>query len=142
MSPVPNEKTEGLQIVYDGECPFCSRFVTLYKAKSVVGQVDLIDAREDHPAVRLVKSRGLDLDEGMAVLWDGHIYHGADAIHFMAMIGSENTIFNRLNKLIFRSKPLARALYPVMVAGRNLTLKLLGRKSIASTDKTVVPNKG
>lgn len=142
MPSTQSETAEGLQIVYDGECPFCSRFVTLYKAKSVVGTVDLIDAREDHPAVRLVKSRGLNLDEGMAVLWDGQVYHGADAIHFMAMVGAESSVFNRLNKLIFRSKPLARALYPWMVAGRNLTLRLLGRKSIAKADKAVAANKG
>lgn len=142
MSSAESDKTEGLQIVYDGECPFCSRFVTLYKAKSVVGQVDLIDAREDHPAVRLVKSRGLDLDEGMAVLWDGQIYHGADAVHFMAMVGAENSVFNGLNKLIFRSKPLARALYPWMVAGRNMTLRLLGRKSLAKSGEAVAANKG
>lgn len=137
MSSAQSDKAEGLQIVYDGECPFCSRFVTLYKAKSVVGKVDLIDAREDHPAVRLVKSRGLDLDEGMAVLWEGQIYHGADAVNFMAMVGAENSIFNRLNKLIFKSKPVARALYPWMVGGRNLTLRLLGRKSIAKTSEKV-----
>jgi predicted DCC family thiol-disulfide oxidoreductase YuxK len=135
-SPSP-DKPEGLQIVYDGECPFCSRFVTLYKAKSVVGKVDLIDAREDHPAVHLVKSKGLDLDEGMAVLWDGQIYHGADAVHFMAMIGSENGLFNKLNKAIFQVKPLARVLYPVMVTGRNLTLRLLGRRSLAKAEKPV-----
>ena len=98
---------EGVQIVYDGECPFCSRFVTLYRAKSVVGRVELIDAREDHPAVRKVKSLGHDLDKGMAVLWEGRIYHGADAISFMAMIGADGDLFNRLNKLIFRVRPLA-----------------------------------
>lgn len=128
--PSPNEPEEGLLIVYDGECPFCSRFVTLYKAKAVVGRIDLIDAREDHPAVRRVKALGYDLDEGMAVLWDGRIYHGADAINFMAMVGAEGDLFNKLNKLIFRVKPLARFLYPFMVAGRNATLKLLGRKLI------------
>jgi predicted DCC family thiol-disulfide oxidoreductase YuxK len=142
LSSEHDGKAEGLQIVYDGECPFCSQFVTLYKAKSVVGKVDLIDAREDHPAVRLVKSKGLDLDEGMAVLWDGQIYHGADAVHFMAMVGSESGVFNRLNKLIFRSKPLARTLYPWMVAGRNLTLRLLGRRALAKADKNVAPNEG
>ncbi len=131
MPSPQNDKGEGLQIVYDGECPFCSRFVTLYKARSVVGKVDLIDAREDHPAVRLVKSKGLNLDEGMAVLWDGQIYHGADAVHFMAMVGAEGDLFNRLNRAIFKVKPLARILYPVMVTGRNLTLKLLGRSSLA-----------
>jgi predicted DCC family thiol-disulfide oxidoreductase YuxK len=126
---------EGVQIVYDGECPFCSRFVTLYRAKSVVGRVELIDAREDHPAVRQVKALGHDLDKGMAVLWEGRIYHGADAISFMAMIGADGDLFNRLNKLIFRVRPLARFLYPFMVAGRNLTLKLLGRSMIGQQSR-------
>lgn len=142
MSSAQSDKAEGLQIVYDGECPFCSRFVTLYKAKSVVGKVDLIDAREDHPAVKLVQSRGLDLDQGMAVIWDGQIYHGADAVNFMAMVGAESSVFNRVNKLIFRSKPVARTLYPWMVAGRNLTLRLLGRRSLAKAGEAVATNKG
>jgi len=127
--PSPDESS-GLQIVYDGECPFCSRFVTLYKAKSVVGRVALIDAREDHPAVQRVKSLGYDLDEGMAVVWEDRVYHGADAVNFMAVVGAEGDLFNALNKLVFRVRPLARLLYPAMVAGRNLTLRLLGRKMI------------
>lgn len=130
MPSIPAEQAQGLRIVYDGECPFCSRFVTLYRAKSVAGKIELIDARDDHPDVRLVRSRNLDLDQGMAVIWGDQIYHGADAVHFMAMVGADNTLFNALNRMLFRFKPLALALYPMMVAGRNLTLRLMGRKKL------------
>ena len=105
----------------------------LYRIRQNVGRVHMIDAREsDHPLVREITQRGLDLNEGMAVKWDGRFYYGSDALHVLAMLGSEDGIFSRINGLIFSRPKLARALYPSMVAGRKLTLRMLGRKPIVN----------
>lgn len=118
-------------VVYDGLCPFCSRYVMLYRIRQLAGRVHMIDARSDHPLVAEVRAAGLSLENGMAVKWQGALYHGADALHVLAMLGSEGSLFNRLNRLVFRRPKLGRLLYPWMVAGRRLTLRLLGRPPIA-----------
>jgi predicted DCC family thiol-disulfide oxidoreductase YuxK len=34
-----------MAIVYDGECMFCTRYVTLMGLRDLVGDVELVDAR-------------------------------------------------------------------------------------------------
>ncbi|MBR9813608.1 DUF393 domain-containing protein, partial [bacterium] len=61
---------------------------------------------------------------------DGEYFHGVDAVHRVALISTDSGMFNKINRFIFRHRWLSRILYPVMVFGRNLTLKILGRKKI------------
>ena len=63
-------------LVYDGECPFCSRYVRLLRLRAAVGAVELVDARTDHPMVSYLYDLGIDLDEGMALVQDNVIAHG------------------------------------------------------------------
>ena len=65
--PLPNAP-EGNWIVYDGDCPFCRNYIRLTRLKQAIGPVRLIDARAGGPEVDFVQARGLDLDEGMAML--------------------------------------------------------------------------
>lgn len=105
----------------------------LYRIRQNIGRVHMIDAREsDHPLVREITARGLNLNEGMAVKWDERFYYGADALHVLAMLGSEEGIFSRVNHVVFSRPKLARAIYPYMVAGRKLTLRILRRQPIAN----------
>lgn len=117
-------------VVYDGQCPFCSSYVQLYRLRALAGQVHLIDARSDHPLVEAIRHHGFDLDAGMAVAFGGRIYWGAEAMNLLALLGGDGTIFNRLNRLLFHRIGLARLLYPMLVRGRMLTLRLLGRGRI------------
>ena len=121
---------ETLQIIYDGECPFCSQFVTLYRIREHIKRVELIDARTVNPAVSEAMALGFNLNDGMVVKLQGRFYYGADAMNVLAMLGSSGTVFNRLNRVLFRRPRLARLLYPALVRGRKLTLRLLGRKLI------------
>ncbi|MBX6743782.1 MAG: DUF393 domain-containing protein [Acetobacteraceae bacterium] len=130
MSGDPSRDGKEIWIVYDGECPLCSRYVLMYRIKRFVERVHLIDARSDHPIVREVRALGLKLDQGMAVKWRGAIYHGADAIHLLGMLGTSGTLFNRINTMLFARPRLAKLLYPALVAGRRVTLRLLGRQPI------------
>lgn len=90
--------------------------------KSSVGQLELINARTSHPLVEELKNKGYDLNEGFAVKFNNQYYHGADAVHFLALVGSSNTLFNQMNVFLFRSKLLAAAFYPLLKVFRNLLL--------------------
>ena len=53
-------------------------------------------------------------------------------LHLLALLGSDGTLFNRLNRLLFRRPALAGRLYPWLVRGRLATLALLGRRRIGA----------
>jgi predicted DCC family thiol-disulfide oxidoreductase YuxK len=131
----PNgDAARDLWVVYDGECPFCSSYVTLYRIRQQTDHVHLIDARSADPVVNEVRRAGYDLDIGMVVKFEGRLYHGAEAMTVLAILGSDGTIFNRLNRTLFRHPRLARALYPWLVRGRLLVLRILGRRLIGDAE--------
>jgi len=102
----------------------------LYQLREQGRRVHLIDARSDHPLVAAVRLQKLDLNEGMVVRWRGQFHYGSEAMHLLVLLGSNRSGFNRLNQAIFSKTALARAVYPWLVRGRKLTLRLLGRKLI------------
>jgi predicted DCC family thiol-disulfide oxidoreductase YuxK len=123
-----------LSVVYDGECPFCSSYVTLYRIRQQTDHVHLIDARSGHPLVADIRRRGYDLDAGMVVQFEGRLYHGAEAMNLLAILGSRGGLFNWLNRTIFRHPRVSRVLYPWLVRGRLLLLRLLGRRTIGEAE--------
>ena len=126
-----DESFNGATVLYDGECPFCSAYVRMVPLRTAVGGVHLVDARvSDDPIVDKVTSRGFDLNEGMALLIGERIYHGSDCIHVLALLTSGGSILNRLSARLFRSRSIARYVYPALRAGRHLALRLLGRARI------------
>jgi len=120
-------------IVYDGECPFCQKYIDLLRLRASVGTVRLVDARSDDPIVGDVLQRGFDLDQGMIVIIGERFYHGASAMQVLAMLSTGVGWFNRFNFYVFRSKRVSTVLYPVLRTGRNFVLRVLGRKPINST---------
>lgn len=125
--PLP---ADNVVIVYDGECPFCKQYTQLLRLRANSGNVRLINARSDDPQVEEVLRRGYDLDQGMIVTIDDQFYHGAQAMHVLAMLSTHTGWFNRFNYYVFRSKRVAFVLYPLLRRGRNLVLRILGRKPI------------
>ena len=119
-------------IVYDGDCPFCTRYVKMLRLRAAVGSVEVVDARSDHPVVSFLHEREIDLDEGMALVQDGQISVGDVCIHKIALLTTPSDTFNRLNARIFRSATASRLLYPILRSFRNITLRALGRRKISS----------
>lgn len=117
-------------LLYDGECPFCSRYVQHVRLREAVGVVSLANAREHGALVDEMRRLGYDVDTGMVLKLNGRYYHGADCIHALALLTTPSGWFNRLNSLAFRSPAVARTVYPVLRAGRNLALKLLRRSRL------------
>src|SRR4051794_32656935 len=109
-------------LVYDGDCPFCSAYVKLVRLRKAAGTLTLVNARADHPMVRYVESRGIDLDQEMALVMGKEVYSGGDCINKLALMSTRSDFFNRLNAVLFSSPRLSRAAYPPLRCGRNLAL--------------------
>lgn len=124
-----------IQIVYDGDCPFCASYIRLTRLRKAVGRVELIDARSDHPIIAEITRAGLDLDAGMAIKQGGALYHGDEVVHRIALMTTGSGPFNAAMAAIFRSPRRARALYPWLRAARNAALTLLGRSRIGNLER-------
>ncbi|CAN5333425.1 DCC1-like thiol-disulfide oxidoreductase family protein [soil metagenome] len=123
-----------IQLIYDQQCPFCDRYSRLIRIRETVGELTLVDARQPGAGMDRVTELGLDIDQGMVLIAGDEIYYGADAIHALALMSSRSGIFNRLNHWIFRSRMLARLLYPVLRSCRNALLKLMGKSKVNNLD--------
>ena len=119
-----------MKIIYDGDCPFCSKYVRLIQLKNTVGDVELINARSNTSLTEKLKKLSIDVNQGMVLIDDEDIYFAEDCVHRLALLSTSSTLFNRINKFIFKHKILSKLLYPIMKAGRNLILVLLQRKQI------------
>lgn len=117
-------------LLYDGDCPFCSRYVVHVRLRAAVGPVMLANAREHPSLVEEVRRLGYNVDEGMVLKLNGRYYHGADCIHALALLTTSAGWFNRINSFAFRSRAFSRVVYPILRAGRNFTLRLLGRSRL------------
>lgn len=125
-----SEDRKTFWIVYDGDCPFCARYVRMLRLRDALGNIQLIDARSGHEMAHRVIAAGLDLNDGMALIDGDKIYHGDECINRLALMSTPSGVFNRINALIFRSETASRLLYPILRSGRNTVLMLLGRSKI------------
>ncbi len=128
MSNSPN----ALWLVYDGDCPFCTAGAKMYRLRQSVGELHIVNAREiaGSDLMTAIDAHGFDLNTGIVARFEGRLYHGKDALHLLAMLGSDIGWLNRLNVILFRHKAMLTLLYPVMVAMRNLMLRLRGKTRI------------
>lgn len=117
-------------LVYDGECPVCSSYVRYVRIRKSAGSLLLVNARDGGPWVDRVLQAGLNLDEGMVLLYGGRSYHAVDCVHMLALLSTGSGMFNRINALIFRRPGVARIAYPILRAGRNLLLRILNRPKL------------
>lgn len=115
-----------LYLIYDGECPLCRSSAHALNIKKAVGNLELINGREPHPAVEAAYAKGLDPDTGIIVIYHDHSYFGADAAHFLALLNSSHRKLNAMTASLFRVKLFAKLLYPVVKAIRRLLLKIKG----------------
>jgi len=126
MPNIEQTKAEAVWFVYDGQCPLCMMGATHFKVRKAIGELHLLDAREqpEHPLIQEINRLGLNLDEGMVIKFKDTCYQGADALHVMAMLCTDSGWFNRINGCMFKSKALSALFYPSFRGARNLLLKL------------------
>ena len=95
-----------------------------------MGELTLIDARDDNPIMKKITAQGLDIDQGMVHVIDDTLYYGSDAIQALALMSSRSGHFNQLNYQIFKHPVIAKNLYPLLRISRNILLKLLRKSKI------------
>ncbi|MCE8026510.1 MULTISPECIES: DCC1-like thiol-disulfide oxidoreductase family protein [Halomonadaceae] len=129
-SNVPAPSNRRLRLVYDGECPMCRRYVRWQRIRHDVGELELIDARQDSEARRELTAMGFDLDEGFALQIGERWYHGSEALHRLTLLGTRSGLFNRLMYRLFASPERTARLYPLFRACRTGLLKVLRKGRI------------
>jgi len=121
---------EEILLVYDRACPACNAYCQVVRIRESVGNLRIVDARENSAVMNEISAQGHDIDEGMVLKMGGQLYYGSNALHMLALIGSRSGIFNRFNYCIFKSKKASYILYPLLKFFRHLLLKMLGKTKI------------
>ncbi len=116
--------TKEAWLVYDGECPVCSNYVHFFRAKKSI-VLHLVDARKASEIMDEITKMRLNIDEGMVLKIDNAIYYGSDAMHALALLGTESDVLNKINYRLFRSKAVSKIIYPMGKAFRKILLKIL-----------------
>jgi predicted DCC family thiol-disulfide oxidoreductase YuxK len=117
-------------VVYDGECPFCRNYIRLMSLRKAVGDVELVDARTQAPAVRRLVELGYDLNEGMAAIYGGKVYYGKDAVALISSLTGDRDWMDRVLTTSLRNPTRVTFLYPLMKLGRRVALRMLGKPLI------------
>ena len=119
-----------IQLIYDKDCPACNAYCQLVRIRNSVGELQLINAREDSNVMRELTAQGLDIHQGMVLKMADNCYYGSDAIYMLSLLSSRSGVFNRANYHLFKSRRVAKWLYPLLRGCRNLLLKLLRKRKI------------
>ena len=125
---------EGVQIIYDGQCPACDAYFRFQRLEQNGIDVQFIDAREHPEIVRAYSDRGIDLNRDFVLRMGTAEYVGGDAVFVLASLGTMRNFFRRLNVRLFRSRSVSRAVYRLLRVGRRLLLLLLGRRRLNDGD--------
>lgn len=122
-------------LVYDGACPLCRTFGKAVRLREAVGELQLINARDNPLILNEINARGFNLDEGIVVKYNDKLYFGSDALQLIALLSTNQTWFNKITAYIFRSPFLSRMLYPFLRSLRNLLLHINGIKKINNLER-------
>ena len=122
-------------LVYDKECPACNNYCQLVRIRGYVGELVLVDARDESDVRKEITAKGWDIDQGMVLKVGEEHYYGSDAIHALALLSSKSGIFNRINYWAFKSRTISKWIYPVLRFFRNVLLKMLGKTKINNLNK-------
>ena len=140
----PGLRARRAWLVYDGECPVCKRYALHLDVRNAVGELVLVDARDGGALVEEIENLPYDLNDGMVLKMDGRHYFGSEAFHMLALLSGRGRVFGAANRLLFGSRPAARMAYPLLVAGRQALLRLMGipRIGVREDLDTVHPGSG
>ena len=118
-----------IEIYYDGDCPFCTKFVVLSKLKKEY-EVSINNLRDFPDKVKEFNKKSIDVNEGMIVILENEIYFGHQAVHLITILSDKKYFLSKIYKIFFSNLTFTKFLYPIMRLFRNITLKILGRKKI------------
>ena len=118
-------KAPGAWLVYDGGCPICKRYVRRLDVDDAVCELALVNARDGGPLVEEIEELPHDLNDGIVLKMGGRYHVGGDAFRMLARLSTAKGLFGFANRLLFRSRWMARLTYPLLAVGRRALLRLL-----------------
>ncbi|MCZ6525383.1 MAG: DCC1-like thiol-disulfide oxidoreductase family protein [Gammaproteobacteria bacterium] len=127
-----------ITLVYDKECPVCNNYCQMIRIRESVGELILVNAREESDLVKEITARGINLDQGMVLIIGDNFYNDSDTIHVLALMSNPTEVFNKINYWIFKSKNRARYLYPILRFLRGCLLRLLGKRQLNNLDNNSI----
>ncbi len=119
-----------LEVIYDGDCPFCASYVAYCRLKEAFPDVTLTDARAAPDRVAIYRGQGMDINKGMIVIYGDAVYFGDRAMAVLSQISRPDAFLQGIMRLFFRWPAMARGFYGALRLGRDGALMLLGRKKI------------
>jgi predicted DCC family thiol-disulfide oxidoreductase YuxK len=115
-----------MNIYYDGECPFCTRYVFMLKLREVVGQVNLISLRSQDTRALKILSSGINVNKGFVIEYEGRLYFGGDAFYLINSLVTRDDGFGKIKKIIFSSKKISSFIYKILTYLRYILLFIIG----------------
>ena len=117
-------------LLYDGECPICSRYVLWTNIRNKNPGIALLDARQQPELVAALRTEGIEINNTMFLQVDGRRFVGAAAMAEISVYMPQNTLPQRILRSLTSSQLLFQTIYPGLVLGRKLLLALLRRRQI------------
>ena len=105
-----NNSTDEILLVYDKQCPACDNYCQVVRIRESVGNLRVVNARDDSAIMQEITAAGLDIDDGMVLKMGEQLYYGSDAINALALISSRSGFFNRVNFWLFKSRRVSLSL--------------------------------
>lgn len=122
---------EGDFLLYDGECPVCSRYVLWTNIRARHPGIALLNAHQEPDLVAGLRAQGIEVNDTMVFHVDGQSHVGADAMVKINGYIDDNGFSARFLRRMTASRRLLAPVYPVLVSARKLLLRVLGRKQIS-----------
>ncbi len=125
-----DQPRRSIEIIYDGQCPFCASYVTYCRLRDAFDEVTLTDARKAPERIAAYRAEGIEINRGMIVIHGGITHHGRDAMDQLARLTRPAGIFQCLMRALLHWPPLGTLVYGALRLGRDAILAMLGRKRI------------
>lgn len=125
-----NDAPARLEVIYDGECPFCASYVDYCRLKEAFPNAVLTNARGVPDRIAAYRAEGMDINKGMIVVYGDAVYFGDKAMGMLARISRSGVGLQSILRFLFRWPAVSVPVYAILRTGRNLTLRLMGRKLI------------
>ena len=117
-------------LLYDGECPICSRYVLWTNIRNKNPDIALLDAHQQPELVAALRTEGIEINNTMFLQVDRRRFVGAAAMAQIRVYTPQNTLPQRILRSLTSSQLLFQTIYPGLVLGRKLLLALLRRRQI------------
>jgi predicted DCC family thiol-disulfide oxidoreductase YuxK len=127
MKTAPKADGSGNFLLYDGDCPVCTRYVAWTSLRAIRPDIRLLNARDEPELVTNLRAKGIEINDAFCLSLDGHIVHGAEAMTMLGRISEPKGLFNKMALGLLQQNWIVSPAYPVLVRGRKLLLTMLRR---------------